>query len=72
MKIVKFKSEVEMVDWLLANQGAELADSYGRRWKYENFKFYFKDISTNDKYKEGMDCLHLYGTSIVVVGANFN
>ena len=28
-----------------------------------------KDIGTNDKYEEGISCLHLYGTPIGIVGA---
>ncbi len=66
---IEFKTAKEMVNWLMDNQGTELADGYGRRWKYENFNFYFKDIGTNDKYKEGISCLHLYGTPIGILGA---
>ena len=69
MRKIEFKTAKEMVNWLMDNQGTELADGYGRRWKYENFNFYFKDIGTNDKYEEGVSCLHLYGTPIGIVGA---
>jgi len=65
----EFKTAKEMINWLIDNQGIELADGYGRRWKYENFNFYFKDIGRNDTYKEGISCLHLYGTPIGIVGS---
>lgn len=67
MKKIEFRTVNEMVNWLMDNPGAELADGYGRRWKYENFQFHFKDIETNDKYEEGIACLHLYGTPMGVV-----
>lgn len=70
MKKIEFKTAKEMINWLMDNQGTELADGYGRRWKYEKFNFYFKDIGTNEKYEEGISCLHLYGTSIGIVSAN--
>ena len=69
MRKIEFKTAKEMVNWLIDNPRIELADSYGRKWKYDNFTFYFKDIGTNDKYKEGLSCLHLYGTWIGIIGA---
>ena len=71
MRKIEFKTVKEMVNWLMDNQGTELSDGYGRRWKYEKFNFYFKDIGTNDKYKKGISCLHLYGTPIEIVGAQY-
>lgn len=60
-----FKSPLEMVTFLMnTREKEELVDSYGRRWKYNNYKFYFKDIGRNSKFREGIDCLHLYGTNI--------
>jgi hypothetical protein len=67
MERAEFKTAKEMVNWLMENEGKQLADGYGRRWKYEKFSFYFKDIGTNDKYEEGISCLHLYGTLIGVI-----
>jgi hypothetical protein len=69
MREIKFETVKAMINWLLDNPTRELADGYGRRWKYANFKFYFKDIGTHDKYKEGIRCLHLYGTPIGIVGS---
>lgn len=57
-----FESVKEMVNWLLDNEGKILSDSYGRKWKYENYKFYCKDIGTNDTFKEGLYYLHLFKT----------
>lgn len=31
MKKIEFKTAKEMVNWLMDNQGIELADGYGRR-----------------------------------------
>lgn len=67
MERAEFKTAKEMVNWLMDNEGKQLADGYGRKWKYESFKFYFKDIGTNDKYKQGISCLHLYGTLFGVI-----
>lgn len=69
MRKIEFKSPKEMVNWLMDNQGVELADGYGRRWKYEGYSFYFKDIGMLDEYERGIDCLHLYATPIGIVGA---
>lgn len=63
----RFKTPNEMVNWLMDNQGIELGDVYGRRWKYENFKFYFRDIGVNSEYKEGVKCLHLYSSDIRII-----
>ena len=71
MRKIEFKTAKEMVIQLMDNQGTELADGYGRGWKYENFQFYFKNIGTNDKYEKGISCLHLYGTPIGIVGAQY-
>ncbi len=67
MRRIEFKSAKEMVNWLMDNPRTELADGYGRRWKYESFKFYFKDIGKDEEYKESINCLHLHGTPIGIV-----
>lgn len=64
---MKFNTVQEFVLWLINNPTKELADSYGRRWKYRNFKFYFKDIGLNKVYEEKISCLHLYQTKIFQV-----
>lgn len=55
-----FESVKEMLNWLIDNEGEILSDSYGRRWMYKYFDFYFGDI--NEEIKECIDCLHLYKT----------
>lgn len=58
-----FQSPKEMVNWLMDNEGQELSDYYGRKWKYANYKFHFKDIGTFDKFEENkIPCLHLFKT----------
>ena len=64
---IKFKTVQEFVSWLIQNPTKEIADGYGRKWKYRNFEFYFKDIGTKDEYKEGIKCLHLYQTPLYVL-----
>ena len=64
MKEIKFNSVKEMVNWLLDNESKELLDAYGRKWKYENYQFYFKDIGTFDDFKEELQCLHLFRTNM--------
>ena len=61
-----FNTPKEMVVWLLDNEGKQLADNYGRLWKYENLAFHLKDIGTFDTYEVGIYCLHLYGTNLHV------
>jgi len=61
---IKFETVQEFVSWLIENPTKEIADGYGRKWKYRNFKFYFKDIGTKDEYQEGIKCLHLYQTPL--------
>ena len=60
-----FDTPQQMVNWLMENEGLELGDGFGRRWKYENYKFYFQDIS-KDTYSEKVSCLHLYRTAIPI------
>jgi hypothetical protein len=48
----------------MINEHLEICDFYGRRWKYENYTFYFKDIGRDDEYERGLDCLHLFGTEL--------
>jgi len=61
---IQFDSVKDFVGWLIDNAGYEVLDYYGRRWKYEDYNFYFKDIGHNDRYEKGIDCLHLYGTDL--------
>jgi len=44
----------EMID----NEGVVFFDKYGRRWKYENFNFWFSDIG-NVEFIKGLKCIHL-------------
>jgi len=57
----------EFVIKMMDNEGTVFGDPYGRRWKYSNFKFYFKDIETTDTFKEGISCLHLSETNIRII-----
>ena len=57
-----FKTAKEMVNWMMDNEGEELSDGYGRKWKYQDFKFYYKFLGIDKKYKEGIRCLHLFET----------
>ena len=59
---IKFKTVKEMIMWLVDNEGKLLKDYYGRQWKYQKYKFFFKDIGTNDVLTEGISCLHLFET----------
>ena len=59
MKKIKFETPNQMVNWLMDNEGKQLDDEYGRKWKYVNYSFYFRDIGRLSKYKEGIRCLHL-------------
>ena len=67
MAKMMFKTPNEMVNWLMHNEGKQLADGYGRKWKYEDYKFYYMDVGTYSEYKEGIRCLHLHKTSIEVI-----
>jgi hypothetical protein len=62
---IEFSSVKKMVNWLLDNEGKELYDSYGRKWKYERYSFYFQDIGDNT-FKEEIDCLHLFSTKLFI------
>ena len=58
-----FSSPKEMINWLMDNEGKELSDNYGRKWKYEDYAFLFKDIGVYDKWEYGVvSCLHLFKT----------
>jgi len=58
-----FSSPKEMINWLMDNEGKELSDYYGRRWKYENYSFSFKDIGKHDTWEiDTAKCLHLFKT----------
>ena len=67
MEEVKFNSVKEFVNWLIDNEGKVLADGYGRQWKYERYGFQFKDIGTYNVFQDGLHCVHLFGTPIVVL-----
>ena len=56
----KFDTPQQMVNWLMENEGLELGDEYGRKWKYLNYEFYFRDIGTHSEYVEKISCLHLF------------
>ena len=68
-EIIKFNSVKEFINWLIDNEGKILADMYGRQWKYERYGFKFKDIGTDDAFNDGLQCVHLFGTPIVVLSA---
>ena len=59
---LKFESVSEMIDWLIKNEGKELFDFYGRRWKYENYSFYYSDLLDKEYEKDKLECLHLFKT----------
>jgi hypothetical protein len=58
-----FASVTEMVSYLTKYPNSILRDGYGRQWKYENYAFWFKDISSSI-FVEKVSCLHLFGTII--------
>ena len=60
---IKFNSALEMVSWLMNNEGHSLYDNFGREWKYLEYTFYFKDLC--DSYIiPGIECLHLFETDL--------
>ena len=60
----EFKSAKDFVCSLMDNEGKIFFDYYGREWKYEKFTFTFKDIGCDSKHKDGLRCIHLFGTFI--------
>ena len=62
---IEFKNVKEMICWLVDNEGRAIYDTYGRAWKYINLTFMFKDLGGD--FKEGIHCLHLYGTELYTV-----
>lgn len=64
MQYIEFNSVKSFIVWLLDNENFEVFDNYGRRWKYESYNFYFKDIGADDVYVKGLECLHLFGTRL--------
>ena len=60
---MKYQSVDEFVNDMLNNEGVVFRDNYGRAWSYSNFNFWFQDLG-DDELKEGIACLHLYGTEI--------
>jgi len=54
----------EFIVDLIKNEGSTFADAYGRKWKYNHFSFYHKDIGDKE-WSDGLFCLHLYGTGIL-------
>lgn len=65
MKELEFKSPQEFILWLMDNEGKEICDCYGRKWKYEDYSFFFKDICKTDVYFRGVECLHLFKTTLI-------
>jgi hypothetical protein len=57
-----YDSVMEFLQDLIKYEGEIFRDSFGRRWKYEKYKFYFGDI--NKEMCEGVACLHLFRTGI--------
>lgn len=64
---MKFGSAKEMMIWLIMHEGEQLGDEDGRRWKYENFEFYFKDFSDGHEWQLGVLGMQLFGTDIYKV-----
>lgn len=64
MTEIQFKSVKEFVCSLIDNEGQVLCDNFGRQWKYFNYTFFFKDIGLNDKFEEGLQCVHLFETRL--------
>lgn len=64
---IRFTSAKEFVIWLIDNEGLEIRDHYGRRWKYKDLSFWFQDIGTY--YKSSIECVHLYGTNLEIFEA---
>lgn len=60
-EIITFASAKEMVSWLIDNEEVELCDLYGRKWIYQDYLFYYRDIGELYNY-EKIACLHLFGT----------
>ena len=63
-KYIYYESVMDFLQAMIENEGKHFIDLYGRRWKYEKFKFYYADI--NSPMIEGLKCLHLYGTGIKI------
>ena len=60
---MKYDSVKDFVADLIDNESDVFGDSYGRKWMYENYEFYHKDLGET-AWKGGLFCLHLYGTDI--------
>lgn len=67
MEEIKFNSVKEFVSWLIDNECKVLADEYGRQWKYENYGFQFKDMGRNDVFEDGLRCVHLFRTQLMII-----
>ena len=65
--IIEFESIKEMVNYLIDNEGDIIADAYGRRWKFEDYQFYFRDVGTFSEYEQTLTCLHLYKTDLQII-----
>jgi len=61
---MRYSSVKEFVNDMLDNEGILFCDNYGRRWKYENYQFYFQDIAESKFNADNISCLHLFGTEI--------
>ena len=62
--ITDFKTPKEFVVCMMDNEGKLFFDHYGREWMYSDYKFTFKDIGFKSVHKDGIKCLHLFGTYI--------
>ena len=56
----------EFVNNMLDNSGVIFKDNYGRRWKYERYKFYFSDIGEIGFTENKLSCLHLFRKYIYI------
>lgn len=61
----EFNTPQEMILCLMENEGKELTDAF-RSWKYENFKFYFRDVGENN-FIEGLKYLHYYEYKMILL-----
>jgi hypothetical protein len=60
---IKYNSVSEFITDLVNNEGTAFGDYYGRFWLYEDYEFFFKDLSSAS-WIEGLDCLHLYNEGV--------
>lgn len=58
-----YGSECEFLCDMTNSSGVVFADNFGRKWKYQDYKFYHKDLEDKE-WSNGLFCLHLFGTNI--------